>query len=169
MKEEKKKELQMQYWRHRHHSMIVNLNMASKTAFQQYMSPLSDFLGISGYHKKWQYQYFRESVRTEKEPSNIKLAVISEFIKIPTTKSKKVTNMVGTFLSEDSDCLRIIKTAIGQIVLQRVRVSAPQAALEKVDNTVTTFLNEDSNCLRIMKLRTGGYQIDGRNNEIPYI
>ncbi|MBA4854061.1 hypothetical protein [Emticicia sp. BO119] len=49
-------------------------------------------------------------------------------------KPEKVTNMVGTFLKEESDGFQ---------------VQATQMALEKVANMVGTFLNEDRNGFRV--------------------
>ena len=78
--------------------------------------------------------------------------VVSEPAKLPAIKtdSKKVTNMVGTFLNEDSirSNESVFKRAIGYSYQQIVSVSAQapaiQAASEKVATTVATFLNRVS-------------------------
>ena len=69
--------------------------------------------------------------------------------KVTNTKadSKKVTNMVGTFLTENSARL-LFKRAVGctyqQVISEFVKVTATKTEQEKVTNMVGTFLNEDT-------------------------
>ena len=54
----------------------------------------------------------------------------------------KVTNMVGTFMKENSDSF------------QKIRVMTTKVEPEKVTNTVGTFLNEGRNGFEKVKIKT---------------
>jgi hypothetical protein len=78
----------------------------------------------------------------KRKRQQIQMVVSSLTITSKYTIPEKVTNMVGTFLNEDSDGFK------------KIRIKTTQREPEKVTNMVGTFLNEDSDGLKKIRIKT---------------